>query len=483
MSLRSSELRQVVDELAAMLPGARVQKAFAPMPALCYLELRQPGRTVRLVASTQPKFARLSVAGSRFTSPGAEHPFQGWLRRELVGSTLTRLEALAELIVQLEFRRGDRVRKLIAELSGSEGRLVLLGERDRVLATSSEGKPVDRLRAGSSYAPPEMAGSTRESAPSRLSPATGAAAFPFAAAAELLISGKEKSQRVSEIRRRMQSPLKARLARVARTLQKVEAEASRQPEAEAHRRLGELISQNAHRIPRGARAARLVEYSDQGPAEVEVALQPERTPKQQAEWHFHQYRRLTRGCAHASRRLQQLRGEAVELEKAVQGLRQMTDEELLERRDLLASPRRKLPSKGRPYKEYFSAAGERIWVGRDSKSNDELTFRVARPDDLWLHTRGAPGSHVVVPLDKSAEPSAELLVDSAHLALHHSELKGEPRGEVAYTRAKYVKKKKGDIAGSVSVTREKTFTVRIEHERLDRLLRSRLSPPSAERPR
>jgi predicted ribosome quality control (RQC) complex YloA/Tae2 family protein len=478
VTVRSAELKQVVDELAAGLISARVQKAFAPLPGLCYLELRQPGRTVLLVACAQRQLARISVGQSRFSSNEAAHPFQAWLRRELVGSTLTRMALRADRIVEMELQKGEKARKLIADLRGSSGMLLLLGEGDRVLAVSAEATAQERPAPGERYAPASEPARGSELA-SRLVPLEGEA-FPHAAAAEAMHAGKEQAGRAVEIRRRLEAPLKARLARIARTLKKVSLEASRGPQAERHRQLGELIARNAHLIPRGARTASLVEYSEKGPIEVQVDLQPQRTAKQQSEWHFHQYRRLLRGCDHAAHRLLELEEETAQVQRALEELAQETDQDVLRQSDVLAAPRRRTQAQGRPFKEYFSAGGQRIWVGRDSKSNEELTFHLARPHHWWLHARGAPGSHVLVPLERNAELEPEVLVDAAHLALHHSGLKGEARAEVSYTRAKYVKKTKGQPAGTVSVTREQTFTVRLEPARIERLLRSRSSHRNGE---
>ncbi|HXN42468.1 MAG TPA: hypothetical protein VN918_11810, partial [Myxococcaceae bacterium] len=64
----------------------------------------------------------------------------------------------------------------------------------------------------------------------------------------------------------------------------------------------------------------------------------------------------------------------------------------------------------------------------------------------------------------------ELLLDAAHLALHHSQLKGEPQGEVCYTQAKYVRRPKGAAPGAAITTHEKVFLLRVESQRLQRLL-------------
>jgi predicted ribosome quality control (RQC) complex YloA/Tae2 family protein len=115
-------------------------------------------------------------------------------------------------------------------------------------------------------------------------------------------------------------------------------------------------------------------------------------------------------------------------------------------------------------------------VGRGSHHNDALTFQVARPHHLWLHARGVPGAHVVIPLDKNAELSQEVLLDAAHLALHHSDARGEPRSEVSYTQVKFVKKGRDSAPGAVNYVREKTLMLRVEPERLQRLLGERSAP-------
>jgi predicted ribosome quality control (RQC) complex YloA/Tae2 family protein len=115
-------------------------------------------------------------------------------------------------------------------------------------------------------------------------------------------------------------------------------------------------------------------------------------------------------------------------------------------------------------------------VGRAGEDNAALTFEVARPHHLWMHARGIPGAHVVVPLDRGEDVRQETLLDAAHLALHFSRAAGEPRGEVAWTRARLVKRVKGGAPGQVTYTGEKVLAIRVEPTRLERLLRSREGP-------
>jgi predicted ribosome quality control (RQC) complex YloA/Tae2 family protein len=136
-------------------------------------------------------------------------------------------------------------------------------------------------------------------------------------------------------------------------------------------------------------------------------------------------------------------------------------------------PRKRAAPAHRPYRVFHASGGQPIWVGRAGEDNAALTFRVARPHHLWMHARGVPGAHVVVPLDRGEEVGQEALLDAAHLALHFSRLAGEPRGEVAWTRARLVKRVKGGAPGQVTYTGEKVLALRVEPARLERLLRSR----------
>ncbi|NOT32359.1 MAG: hypothetical protein HOP15_18085, partial [Planctomycetes bacterium] len=98
---------------------------------------------------------------------------------------------------------------------------------------------------------------------------------------------------------------------------------------------------------------------------------------------------------------------------------------------------------------------------------------------LWLHTANAPGSHVVLRLEKGAEPDGEELLDAAHLAAHFSPLRGEPRVDVHVARQKEVHKPRKAPAGLVTLSGGKLIRLRLEPERLARLLETRARPAAA----
>ena len=118
-------------------------------------------------------------------------------------------------------------------------------------------------------------------------------------------------------------------------------------------------------------------------------------------------------------------------------------------------------------KQYRSKEGLTILVGRNRIENIELTFKIARGNDLWLHVRGRPGSHTVILLPPKKTASLDTLLDAATLCILHSGGKEWGKTDVDYTYRKFVKKIKNQT--EVSYTHNKTLSVTIEESRLKRL--------------
>ena len=463
MALRPLELRDVAAALDRELGGAVVQKVWAPWPERLELELRQPGRTTRLRLSVDGQGGRVSIIEARTVTAEKPSPWLLRLRKELVGRRVAHLATPGGRELRLKLvRPGSPARSLVAEL-GAPGALLLLGEADRPLA-AAEGRP----------RPPRPPSPFPASGPpSRLPAVEGLA---LARAAEALLGAQEEASHRAAARRARLQPLRARVQRLVRTREKVRAEAGRDAEAEEHRRLGELLRHHLSEIPRGAAAVRLTEWTEAGARDVEVPLDPRLAPKAQVDRHFHLYRRLSRGSALARERLAQLDEEVAAAEQAVREAETSEETEAGTDAPRPSPSRRKAAAVHRPYRVFHSADGHPIWVGRAGADNDALTFQVARPHHLWLHARGLPGAHVVVPLDRKEEVPPEVLLDAAHLALHHARGGGGSRGEVAWTRARLVRRVKGGAPGQVTYSGEKVLSIRVEPERLERLQRSRETP-------
>jgi predicted ribosome quality control (RQC) complex YloA/Tae2 family protein len=103
----------------------------------------------------------------------------------------------------------------------------------------------------------------------------------------------------------------------------------------------------------------------------------------------------------------------------------------------------------------ISPDGWSMLVGRDSRQNDEVTFRRAKGDDWWFHARGVPGAHVIV-RSKGEQIPPETVGRAAELAAYFSRLRGELDVAVDYTRRRYVRRIPGAAPGLVTYSQEQT---------------------------
>src|SRR5205085_2099126 len=101
----------------------------------------------------------------------------------------------------------------------------------------------------------------------------------------------------------------------------------------------------------------------------------------------------------------------------------------------------------------------RIWIGKDATSNDELTFKFGFKEDLWLHARDVSGSHVLIKHQSGKTFPKDVVERAAQLAAFFSKRKGESLCPVSVTEKKFVRKRKGDPAGTVVVEKERVIMV------------------------
>ena len=105
-------------------------------------------------------------------------------------------------------------------------------------------------------------------------------------------------------------------------------------------------------------------------------------------------------------------------------------------------------------------AGYEVWVGKDSVSNDLLTMKYAKQNDLWFHVSGYSGSHTVLKIPEETETvPKEIITSAASICAYYSKARNSKKVKVSYTKAKYVQKYKGAESGSVVIKNEKTLTV------------------------
>ena len=250
---------------------------------------------------------------------------------------------------------------------------------------------------------------------------------------------------------------------------------------------GELLKAAQAQIKRGAESIKLTDYFAAEPMEREVKLDPKLSPGENAAKYFNRYKKLIRSMdgieeerSRQGEKLAQIRALLTRLDEKTEAPEAIEAEALsaglLEKRQESDVRKRKTPAPRLPYKSFTSCKGSEIRVGRTAKDNDQLTFRHANGRDLWLHTADAPGSHVVLRRQGNNDPEDEEVIDAATLAVHFSPLKAASRADVHTAQVKEIKKPRGAKAGLVTLSGGKTLHIRMQPERLKRLLDREAGP-------
>jgi predicted ribosome quality control (RQC) complex YloA/Tae2 family protein len=261
---------------------------------------------------------------------------------------------------------------------------------------------------------------------------------------------------------RRRASLLARIAkRVRATAEELTAVGARIADAATRDRLrasGDALFTHLNEIPTGATS-----FVPPTNPTLTIALDPDLDVNANAQRYYARYRKAadalphlqTRRDALAARR-EALEALAFEAERADAPTLPELEADLDElegrrpQRTARASAKRRAPLRlDRP-------SGARIYVGRSPRENVEVTFTIARPDDLWFHARGIPGSHVVLQPAPGACPHDDDLAAAADLAATHSKARNAPRVEIDYTERKHVRKQRDAAPGMVWYTNART---------------------------
>ena len=475
MALTATEIAKVTGELAPALAGGWIQIIYQPTDRTLVLEIRAPGRTHRLLISCHPETARLHFTAAAFQNPPTPPPFCQFLRAHLQGARIDQVEQIqGDRIVQLVLTVKEGPCRLVAELTGKTSNLLVLDDSGRIRRDLNGVKEL----VGQLYAPPAHLQRERGGAGhARFSQDVPKSPFPLSAAIDAHYHTAEAASVVETVRNARAGILRKSIKKLRRRIEAWHEDLAKAEEYKAYARYGELIKANLGAIRKGQTDVTVVDYFDEELPNLTIPLDQTKTPQGNMDDYFRKHRKhlaaereLHPRIEEGERELETLQRELTAIE---QGTWQPPDKPHLTMRARTLS--RTGGGKGRqeqrqgPFRRFTSSDGLAIYVGRNARENDELTFGVAKSDDLWLHARGTPGSHVVVRLEKGADVPPETLRDAATLALLYSNLKKSGKGDIIYTRRKWVKKAKGQAPGAVTVSQEKSVFVALDKTRLVRL--------------
>lgn len=429
-------LAQVVAELQPLL-GARLQRLDVVDEREIVWELRLPGQTLRLLASARAGVERVHMVSMRPERRVPHSPLQAFLRGRLVGQRIGLIEA--------------RYRSFILGL-----------ERDRVLLNLQGGKRA--LQVEPSPVP------VAEWVKTQLS-------FPLSEALSQQYKTEAPKAQADQLRVRLSRSLSAQMKKFKRLEKNLLSDLDRLERYKALGHQGELLKTVFPKLRRGQAQAKVYDWLSQ--SEIEISLDPAKSPKDNLQSFFDRAKKADRGRPVVEARLEALWERMEALERKMASLRDASTEKLLDWlgsaegggdgfSTITSSAKRSAPI-DKVARRFVSIDGAEIFVGRGAEANDQLSFRFSKGSDTWLHARGTAGAHVLVPASSERPPTDATLLDAAHLAAHYSSSKNESKAEVMVAEARYVKKTKGAPAGLVGVSKSRTIVVKMESGRIDRL--------------
>ena len=484
MPMNLLECEAVVHELTPNITGGFIQKIHQPRPLTLTFDIRSTGQTCSLLVCAEPRGARLHLTSQKFANPPTPPPFCSFLRSYVEGGRIIELtQEPGDRIVYITIGKTEQVYMLVIALTGNQANVHLLNKDKTVLRSLRE----SRTKIGERYSPPAL---RRERPLATLTPTVqpvepllaGTEEFgdrhPVSAALDTQYSQQELEENQESALEQQLAQVRKSLKQAKRKIQVLREDFKKAERFRDYGRYGELLKSHLHEIKRGQDTITLVDYYDLALPTLTLPLDPSKDAVWNMEDYFRKYHKYLGAQEHLKPRLDQAQQEVIRLEaKLVQLEQGIVDPDFLPKSP--KAPKTSLPPGPRTpsgrqgpaqcYRTYTSADGLTILVGKTAKDNDQLTLKIANPDDLWLHARGTPGSHVVVRLEKGATVPPETLKDAATLTLWFSDLRKSRKGEVIYTLRKFVRKGKGFKPGAVTVEREKSIWIEIKEERLQRL--------------
>ena len=273
------------------------------------------------------------------------------------------------------------------------------------------------------------------------------------------------NQQASELIRRVENELEKN----RKKLVKQEEELLATENAEEFRQKGELLTTFLHQVPNDQDQVELDNYYTG--EKIIISLDKALTPNQNAQRYFKRYQKLKEAVKHLTSLIEETRATILYLESVETALAQASLTEIAEIREELIQTgfirrrqREKIHKRQKPEK-YLATDGQTIiLVGRNNLQNDELTFKMAKKDELWFHAKDIPGSHVVI--TGNLQPSDEVKTDAAELAAYFSKARLSNLVQVDMIEIKKLNKPTGGKPGFVTYTGQKTLRVTPDAEKI-----------------
>ena len=473
--MHQETLKEIASEVDQLLRGRFLGRVFQFSPhaiaidfgvrnaGYLFISIDAASPRLHLITRSSRELEKLSVAPTSFVQ-ALRTNFGG-------GRLLSVIKDADERIVRMVYAVTDELgethsRSLIAQLTGRSANLFLLDSESQVThalrAPRGEGQQVGEI-----YSPPRHQATTA----SEEHKIEREAFVSLSAAADDYYRRLEAEQTFLSVAAELVTRLKKEINRRKKLKANLEKDLIGHGLPDEHKRLGDLLLANITSAERKNNSVRLQDYYAEGAPLVEIEVDENISLQEAASESFSRYGKAKRAIEEIGSRLVQTEKEAAELEAKLTRLEDAIAQRDVEAMAEFAEPKprdtsrekkrgRKSSGAALPgMRRYRSSDGYEVVVGRSARDNDQLTFKVARPNDLWMHAGDYPGSHVIIRNSSKTEIPHRTIIEAAQLAAKFSQASKDSKVTVHYTPRKFISKPKGAAPGLVRMSSFRSITV------------------------
>lgn len=458
-------IRHVVEELRASLSGRYLGKIYQLTPLSFAFDFGLRGSFLYLsVEPSSPRLYLIERRGRDLQKASIQLTYFGQLLRArtngcaLVGIAKDPLDRIVRLTFHCEDETGlIQFRRLVVQLTGRTANVFLLDELNRIVSVLRGSK--DQV-PGQIYSPPPAPEHSSEQSVFSGSPS----AYADAQFSEI-DTARAFDSRAATVRSR----LRAAIQKQRKLKDHLQKDLADHGDPEEHKRAGDLLLANVATAVREGKKILLIDYYSEDAPQIEFEIDENTSLQDEAARRFRLYTKAKHAREELAGRLDNVDREITKLETRAQDL-----ENTIGERDVVAlenfDKKPSAPSSPKTTKiqqnksipgvrRYLSTDGYEILVGRAARDNDTLTFRIAHPNDLWMHAGDYPGSHVVIRNPTRKEIPHRTIIEAAQLAGKFSQASEDAKVVIHYTERKFLSKPKGAAPGLVRLSRFRSITV------------------------
>jgi predicted ribosome quality control (RQC) complex YloA/Tae2 family protein len=460
-------IQEVVNEVSPQLEGRFLGKIFQLSPVSLAIDFGLRHGTY-LFVSVDPGAPRTYLIKSRLKdlekAATAPSQFVQAVRARLSGAVVEKVEKVeSDRIVRFSLVGTDELGKtdtktLVLQLTGRSANLFLCDANGTIISSLRPAKGAGQ-EVGHPYQPPQTKTARVEEKRPNLETLDS-----ISVALDTYFLRYENEQAFQSLANNLRGQVRGELRQKAKLRENLEKDLSTHGDPEEHKRLGDLLLANIAAAKREGSTVTIRDFYSEGEPTIELELDENTSLQEEAVRYFNRYAKAKRAREEIMSRQASLTEEMKALEEkhaAIERAIEQHDEESLQKFVAPEGKRRQREKSSTTpgIRMYKSSDSYEILVGRAARDNDNLTFRIAGPNDLWLHAADYPGSHVVVRKTNRKEIPHRTIVEAAQLAARFSQASKDSKVVVHYTPRKFLSKPRGAAPGLVRMSSFKTILV------------------------